>query len=119
MQLLNKTPLVALRHNSEGEFNENYEWVDSNPDEVPFKCSLQPLSKNSEVKILPEGVTSSDAFVVLTKTEILEDNEHTKQKADEVEIRGRRYKAFKVFPWTGFGLSTDHYRCIFIKKDLE
>ena len=120
MKLLRKTSLVALRYAADSsEYDDNYNWIKGTPTETPFKCSLQPMNRGQDVKILPEGVSAKDAYIVLTKTELLEDDEFLKQKADEVEIRGRIFKIHNVSPWVGNGLKSDHYRCILIRNDKK
>jgi hypothetical protein len=120
MKLLRRTALTALRYSEAGgEYNEHYEWIDSEITEVPFKCSLQPINRGQDVMILPEGISAKDAYLVLTETKLLEDNEFSNQKADEVDIKGIRFKAHNVSDWTGYGLKSDHYRAILIRSDKD
>lgn len=120
MRLLNRTSLSAKRYGADSlEYNDKYEEVYGNPTDIPFKCSLQPITRGQDVRILPEGTTSKDAYLIYTKTELLEANEFTKQKADEIEIKGKAYKIHNVSDWSGYGTKIDHYRCILIRNDKK
>lgn len=120
MRFLNKTPLIVYRRdNTEGYLGDDGRWVYSNNiQEIPIRCSLQPYVKNSQEELnLPEGIKQEDLRYILTKTPILVADDITKTEADEVEIIGIRYQCLSVKNFTGFGLKTDHYECMFARKD--
>jgi hypothetical protein len=120
MRLLRKTSFVARRYKENGgEFDASFNWVKGSYTPISFKCSLQPINRGQDVRLLPEGISARDAYLVLTKTELLEDDEFLNQKADEIEIKGRTFKAHNVAGWIGNGLKSDHYRCIFIRNDKK
>lgn len=120
MRFLNRTPLVLYRkEESEGYLGEDGVWVyASQEQEIPFRCSLQPYIKNSQEELdLPEGVKQEDLRYVFTKTPIRTGDDRLKVKADEIEIDGVRYQCLSVKNFTGFGLKSDHYECMFARKD--
>lgn len=81
------------------------------------KGSLQPMRQGDSQIKLPEGVTSDDVRVFYTKTKIFASNTNTKKPSDTTVIDSQEFEAFRVFDWTGFGLETDHYKAVFIRKD--
>lgn len=120
LKLLNKTTLPIVRKTTSSGYIDpsTRKWIEG-VDEAPFniKCSVQPF-RNGEEKInLPEGVESSDAINVFTKTELRTDDDELNQEADETTYRGFTYECFNVEHWVGYGLIPDHYRCVFIRKD--
>lgn len=120
MSLIGKTALTIYRKlPSSGYLDDDGNWIDNTADEVvPIVCSLQPFRNGDQQLDLPDGIRSEDAYFIYTKTEILSaDDRQPTQKADETEIKGVRYECFRVEDWTHYGLSTDHYKCVFIKKD--
>ena len=119
MSLINRTSLNIYRKTASGGYlDDNGNWVDSATETViPIKCSLQPFRNGDQQIDLPEGISSKDSYFIFTKTEVLSADDRTDTKADETEIKGVRYECFWVEDWTHYGLSTDHYKCVFIKKD--
>ncbi len=119
MSLIGKTSLNIYRKApSSGYLDDNGNWINSvSETTVPIRCSLQPFRNGDQQLDLPDGIRSEDAYFVYTKTEILSGDDRTKQQADETEIKGVRYECFRVEDWTHYGLSTDHYKGVFIKKD--
>lgn len=100
--------------------SEDGDWIEgtgSDVEEIPIKCSLQPYVNGNEQRDLPDGIRATDARYIFTKTEILQADDRTQIAADEVEIDGVRYECDRVKPFVGFGLITDHYECVFIRKD--
>ena len=117
---MNKTPLIIYRREeSEGYLGEDGKWVyGSVEEEIPLRCSLQPYVKNSQEEVtLPEGIRQDDLRYVFTKSYVRTSDDVTKAKADEIEINGIRYQCLSVKDFTGFGLKTDHYECMFARKD--
>jgi hypothetical protein len=84
---------------------------------VPIKCSIQPYKDGMFRVPLPEGIMANDARIIYTKTEILTANEYTGQVADEITINSMPYQCHYVEDWSQYGLRTDHYKCVFVKKD--
>ena len=84
---------------------------------VPIRCSIQPYKDGMFRVPLPEGVMAKDARVIYTKTELLTANEYIGQVADEIVIQNIPYQCHYVEDWNRYGLRTDHYKCVFVKKD--
>ncbi len=84
---------------------------------VPIECSIQPYKDGMFRVPLPEGIMAKDARIIYTKTELLTANEYTGQVADEVTIQDMPYQCHYVEDWNQYGLRTDHYKCVFVKKD--
>lgn len=87
---------------------------------LDITCSVQPFRQgNSQVK-LPEGVTPQDTIVVYTAPSnvIQTSSQFTKVPADTTVYKGLVYEAFHAEDWSGYGLKTDNYKAIFIRRDL-
>jgi hypothetical protein len=67
--------------------------------------------------ILPSGITSIEARIIYTESYLKTADQFTKELADTTVIAGLRYYAKSVEDWTGFGLSPDHYKVLFIRDD--
>lgn len=118
MKLLNKTSLNVYRLSGSGGYQDaNGNWVEGSETIVPIKCSLQPFRNGDSQRDLPEGIRSDEVYVVYTKTPILSADDRTKRKADEIEIQGVRFECFFAENWNWYGLNSDHYKAVFIKKD--
>lgn len=120
MRFLSKTPLNLYRKNSsDGYLNEEGVWEYSSTEEViPIRCSLQPYVRNAqEESFLPEGIKQEDLRYIFTKTPIRVADDRDNIKADETVIDGVRYQCLMVKDFTGFSLKTDHYECVFARKD--
>ena len=118
-RLINRTTLEVLRKSpNTGYIDPNTRlWVEGAKDiDLTIKCSLQPVRGRSRL-LLPDGVRAVDSKLVLTKTELLISDDLTEQEADTVIVKDLPYKVINVEDWTGFGLTTDHYRCIIIRED--
>lgn len=121
MRFLNKTPITVYRRHTddEGYLGEDGRWVyDVQEDAIPIRCSLQPyIREGNDKEYLPEGIKAEDSLYLFTKTEIFTSDDRLKKRADEVEVYGYRYQCIRVKNYTGFGLRTDHYECVFVRKD--
>lgn len=120
MRLLNTHTLTITRLVAGSGYQDpvTKKWVDGTQ-EAPFdiSCSIQPFRNGKEQIKLPEHINSKDVRIVYTKTELYETDEFAERKADTTVIGGLEFECFRVEPWTGFNLSTDHYKCLFIRKD--
>lgn len=118
ISLLNKFTLSITRKDAgTGYYDDDYNYVEGTTSNFNIQCSIQPFKEGKGKDDLPEGVSSRDVRVVLTKTELRTAEESTNQEADETVIDGITYVCFDAANWTGHGLNSDHYRCLFIKKD--
>lgn len=120
MRALQRTPLTIFRRDeAEGYLGVDGKWVyDVNVEEIPIRCSLQPYVKNSQEEVnLPEGIKQEDLRYVFTKTLIRTADDINKIEADETIIDGFRYQCLSVKPFVGYGLRSDHYECMFARKD--
>jgi hypothetical protein len=64
-------------------------------------------------------MTANDARVVFTETKLQTSSQFTKIQADETTIDSLIYECFEVEDWNQYSLSTDHFRCIFVRKDED
>jgi len=118
MSRIIKTKLTIERHKG-GERDANNIYYDFPPEYIEAEFSIQPFQKGSEMLVLPDGIRSSDAYVLYGTTPIKEaDSDATpKTKADKVVIDGKSYFAFNVANWSFHGSRSDHYESIFIKEE--
>lgn len=120
LKLLNRFTLSIVRKTAGTGYLDptSRKWIQGT-DEAAFdiSCSVQPFRNGDNQLKLPEGVEANNAIVVLTKTELKTSDELTNQEPDTTTYKGQSYECFNVEDWTGHGLKTDHYRCVFIRKD--
>lgn len=93
------------------------EWV-TGEDKTTFSlsCSLQPL-RQKDRHLVPDGIRTSDCYVILSRGELLEVDEHRNQEADVVNVDGLAYEVVDVQDWSRFSLTSGHYRCIIVRID--
>ena len=119
--LIYRNPLTIYRVKKGTSYlDEDGNWIEGSGgdvEEIPIKCSLQPYVNGNEQQELPDGIRATDARYVFTKTEILQADDREQIEADETEIDGVRYECSRVKPFVGYGLRSDHYECVFIRKD--
>ena len=92
-------------------------WVEGTATAIDVQGSLQPFRSGESLIDLPEGIRTQDTRVFYSVDEIKTELEEINQEADETVIDNIAYKCFFVEPWKGLGLSIEHYRSIFIRKD--
>ena len=121
MRLINRTTIPVFRRlEASGYLDENNRWVEGNEEDCfNIKCSIQPFRNGDEQIELPEGVRTEEVRYVFTKTELFTNDENLEREADEIEYKDFRWECFSVEDWTGHRLRTDHYRCVFIRKDKQ
>lgn len=108
---------IQRRQAGGGYFDDNYQYIEPTPELIEIDCSVQPFRNGQSQIELPEGVRSSDARNVYTKTPILTNIEQQDQLPDITTIDGFEYECFNVENWSRYGLKVDHYRAVFIRKD--
>lgn len=86
-------------------------------EEIPVKGSLQPYREGAKKSRLPEGVSVKDAYLFYTKTKLVASDEILKTDADETIIDGVRYEIYEDSNWSRYGLKTDHYAYLLLRKN--
>lgn len=81
--------------------------------------SLHPYKEGKKTRTLPEGKTSSDAWIFRTKVALNPVDPFKKVAGDITTIDGNIYYVFDVEDWTRRGLSLSHYKCILVRKDQQ
>ena len=105
-------------------FNEGFDIggggkvVKTSPTVIPqVHMNLQPVRNTNKFKPLPDGIDADDMYVARSqKFEFRMTNPYTGLMADEIDINGEPYICWKAIPWVGYGLTTDHYKAVFIRK---
>ena len=120
LQLLQTSTLTITRDDGGGFYDAAGRWVeDATPTNFGIQCSIQPFKPGTGQKILPEGITASSAVKVYTQTALKTSEQiGNKELADTTVIDGLTYEAFFDENWSRFGLSIDHHKVTFIRKDL-
>ena len=116
IKLLRTSTLTITRFDAQPELLESGKYSGVTTSTFDIQCSLQPF-KGIAQKVLPDGYKADDARLVYTQTKLNTTSQFTKVQADETQIDGLTYECFLVEDWNQFNLSTDHYRCIFVRKD--
>jgi hypothetical protein len=119
LKLLKTSTLTITRDNGGGFWDDKGRWTeDATPIDFDILCSIQPFKLGDIQKVLPEGITTNDAVIVRTKTSLKTSEQiGVKEKADTTNLDGFTYEAFFSENWSRFGLSTDHYKVTFLRKD--
>ena len=119
LKLFRTSTLTITRDDGGGFYDTEGRWVeDSTPATFDIECSIQPFKLGDVQKILPEGITTSNAVKIYTKTALKTSEQiGVKELADTTVIDGHTYEAFFDENWERFGLSIDHHKVTFIRKD--
>ena len=119
IDLLRTTSTVLYRSSGSDRYlTDDGKWVESSTiEEIPIKCNIQPYQGGEEQRDLPDGIRLDEALSLFTKTKVIQADDRSKVESDEIEIEGVRYECFGVKKFVGFGLISDNYECLFIKKD--
>lgn len=121
INLLKTTKTNLYRPTSNGGYlNADRKWVEASSEEIiPIQCNLQPYINGEQQQDLPDGIRLDETYYLFTKTPVRQADDRNNIESDEIEIDGVRYECFRVKKFVGFGLVSDHYECIFIKKDKK
>lgn len=119
LKLLKTSTLTITRDDGDGYWGVDGRWTeDTTPTTFDIQCSIQPFKLGKMQKVLPEGIEATDAVTVLTKTALKTSEQiGTKEQADTTVIDGFTFEAFFAENWNRFGLSVDHYRVVFLRRD--
>lgn len=91
----------------QGEYIDGI-WVEVPPSTFTLSASIQP-TKESDVKLLPEGRRTFAKFTLYSKQEVKE--------MDQVVIRGDLYEILHTGPWQNGVIN--HYKSIAVKMQKE
>jgi hypothetical protein len=111
------TELTIERHTGGSRNPVTKRYEDNEPEIITGMFSVQPFQKGSDQVILPDGIRSSDAYVLYGKTFIQEADQFAELKADKTIINNRSYIAFNVANWSFHGSNADHYESVFVRED--
>lgn len=117
LKLMQKSTLTISRDGGAGFWNDKGRWVSDPTADFTILCSIQPFKIGGNQLILPEGKTSSDARIIRTTTSLKTSDQFSKELADTTIISGVTYYAMAVEDWNLHGLSTDHFKVLFIRDD--
>lgn len=104
-----------------GSYNLDREWVevdDPTPKEVI--CNIQPMTKNSDRKNLPEGLETVQGWMVrvpLDQPEIIVTDSLSNTIGDEVIIDGFKCEAVYMEFWRHLRLA--HRKYLMVRKQVE
>jgi hypothetical protein len=118
LSLMQKSTLTIGRDDGGGFWDAQGRWtVDPTTASFTIKCSIQPFQMGTNQLILPEGKTTSDARLIRTTTFLKTSDQFGEELADTTTIDGNTYYAKAVEDWNLHGLSTDHFKVLFVRKD--
>jgi hypothetical protein len=117
LKLMRTSTLVIKRDGGSGFWDEKGRWVTPTPVDITIQCSIQPFKMGANQLILPSGKTASDARIIRTTTSLNTSDQFSKELADTTTIEGQNYYAMAVENWNLSGLSTDHFKALFIRDD--
>lgn len=115
-----KTSALTFQRATNGYYNQSGNWVDSDTtDPIVTEGSLQPYQRGTHSIVLPEGITEYDSLTYYTTVQLKSASQFTEEEADFTTIDGFKYIVFDVKNWSRFGLTTDNFECLLVRKDLD
>jgi hypothetical protein len=104
-----------------GSYNLEGEWIEID-DPIPTEviCNVQPMTKNSDRKNLPEGLETSQGWMVrvaLDQPEIVVTDPLSNTIGDEVIIDGFKCEAVYMEYWRHLRLA--HRKYLVVRKQVE
>lgn len=103
----------------DGYINDDNEWVQADPEiESTLTCNIQPVRQGKDVQRLPDGIRADNAIVVRCTTQLHTTDHFDDQRATEIIYKNKRFVCDSEEDYSAYGLMTDHYKYIFIRKDL-
>lgn len=95
--------LTLSRPDEAGEYNDDGLYGFSTESSIPILGSVQPATADDK-KILPEGIRTSEAFMVWTTTPIYGDLDSPETVGDKVlDWEGKNWKIMAVTHWQHMG----------------
>lgn len=117
-RLLQTHTLTFERTGTDGYYNDYGEWVEGTPSApFPVKGSLQPFKMGRSQQDLPSGITAKDARLFYTVEDLQVGDEYTNSEPDTTEIDGIPFEAYHSAPWVGYGMQTEHYQVVLVRRD--
>lgn len=117
LSLMQKSSITINRDDGGGFWDDEGRWSTTTPEVLTILCSIQPFKMGDNQFILPEGKSASDARIIRTTTSLKTSDQFSKKLADTTTIAGSTYYAMAVEDWNLHGLSTDHFKVLFIRDD--
>ncbi len=117
-RLIKRSTLTISRDDGGGYYDAQGRWVEGTRSAFDIQCNIQPFKSGDEQDILPEGISTKDAVVVRSTTQLKTSEQvQDKEKADTTTLDGLEYVAFFTENWNRYNLQTDHFKTTFIRKD--
>ena len=108
-RMLKQTPLT-LKRESLGQY-VNGRYVKGLVEDVPILASVQPVTRSTDLQMLPEGDRSKAAVEVWSSSLIMGVKEGGQgYPADKFEWLGEWFEVMKVMPWQMGHI--DHYHAL-------
>jgi hypothetical protein len=99
-------------------YHDGLTWVQGAPTSLGVvEGSLQPYKQGKTGMMPPEGTRTEDSRLWYTETLLQITDEFTDTLGDYCLIGGRQFQVFTFEDWTGFNLTTDHYKYLLVAAD--
>lgn len=115
-----ETQTAQLYRVSEGSgyLNDNNEWVEEGFEQPEdLICNIQPLTQGKKKVILPDGIRADHVQELRCRTKLTVADQYLKTTGDEVFYKGYRYEIFKEEDYSDYGLMSDHFKYLIVRKD--
>lgn len=109
---------LVLKRLTEGDYDEDGNYVEGSTKNINIKCSIQPFRSGRNQMTLPEGYREEDTVIVFTQTPINTVKQSGPTNADYTTIDGLKYVALTVFNWKRDGMRLGHYKVLFVKESM-
>lgn len=103
------------------EYFEDMEWkAGVAPPPFDIQVNIQPFKFMQRRWATPEGYRIEDIIVVYSGTYQLKNSStYTKATADRFYYNNFLYEVIQEQPWFDYGMSTDHYAYLAVKKEPQ
>lgn len=110
---------ITVRRKVEGYFADG-EFHEPPPVEIKdVRCNVQPYIMAQKRVPLPEGFRIEDCIVIRSPDfQIRTTDMYSKTNADIIVFKGIEYEAYQQQDWSHFGLYTDHYLVLAVRRDM-
>jgi len=113
--------LVEIKRRVKGTsfVNDDGDFVEAELQETSLKVrgNIQPSGDGKIQKELPEGIYSRDVLIFRTKEKLVASDDIKDTYPDQLVDDGILYECFNLANWSRYGLQSDHYKYVFIRKD--
>ena len=113
---LNGQVSITVTRKVGGEY-VNGAWVKPSPTNLTIIANIQPITKSTEVALLPEGDRSKEVIKLYTTSQLFQRREGSSPiEGDLISWDGKSFEVLKVVRYQMGVL--DHFRAVCVRKEI-